>query len=176
MPLSRPRKILFTAAAAAGLVAGGAGLANAATTSTSTSTGNGTSTPATAGDNNDGPAYTGSVTVADTGTENANGSDTNETAQLQGLATITPDQASAAALATVPGTASTPVLENENGNVVYGVQITTPSGTVDVKVDAGNGTVLAKDTTDGNEKESANESDSGPETPDANEPGSATTN
>ena len=170
MPVSRPRKILFTAAAAAGLAAGGAGLANAATTSTTNNS------PQAAGttDANEGaesPSYTGSVTVPDNGVEN----DAAESAQLQGLTTITPDQASQAALTAVPGTAATPVLENENGSVVYGVEVTTATGTIDVKVDAGNGTVLAQDTSDGNEKESANKVGEANEANETNETGAAAT-
>ena len=133
MTLSRPQKFLFTAAAAVGLAAGGVGIASAATTP---------STPAPASATAESPSYTGSVTVPDNGTDTGTGNETAESSQLQGLAKITPDQARQAALGAVPGTASTPVLEDENGNVVYGVEIQTTTGTVDVKVDAGNGTVL----------------------------------
>ena len=45
----------------------------------------------------------------------------------------------------MPGTAGPATLENENGNVVYGVTITNGATTTDVKVDAGNGKVLAQD-------------------------------
>jgi uncharacterized membrane protein YkoI len=65
-----------------------------------------------------------------------------ESERLKGLARITPEQASAAALAQVPGTVKKVELENENGNVVYGVEITTANGESDVKVDAGDGRVL----------------------------------
>ncbi|MEA2843807.1 MAG: hypothetical protein QOJ69_1478 [Actinomycetota bacterium] len=100
------------------------------------------------------PAYTSSVTVADTGTEN----EANDAA-LAGLAKISPDQAKAAALAAVPGTAGQVALEDENGNVVFGVEITAADGTkTDVKVDAGNGTVLAQEAEDANES-GADESD-----------------
>jgi len=54
----------------------------------------------------------------------------------------TPEQASAAALAQVPGTVKKVELENEDGNVVYGVEIKTANGESDVKVDAGDGRVL----------------------------------
>ena len=63
-------------------------------------------------------------------------------------------------LAAVPGTAGTATLENENGNVVYSVIVTTSTGAVDVKVDAGNGKVLAQDAggneTEGGSSETAN--------------------
>ena len=167
MTLSRPQKFLFTAAAAAGLAAGGVGIASAATT---------LSTPAPASATAESPSYTGSVTVPDNGKDTGTGNETAESSQLQGLAKITPDQARQAALGAVPGTASTPVLEDENGNVVYGVEIQTATGTADVKVDAGNGTVLSQDTGDNNEKQSASETDSGPETPDASAQGNAATN
>jgi uncharacterized membrane protein YkoI len=62
--------------------------------------------------------------------------------RLKSLARITPEQASAAALAQVPGTVKKVELENEDGNVVYGVEIKTASGESDVKVDAGDGRVL----------------------------------
>ncbi len=101
------------------------------------------------------PAYTSSVTVADSAAESKAGD-----SALGGLAKITPDQAKAAALAAVPGTAEKVELENENGNVVFGTEVTTASGArVDVKVDAGNGAVLAQEPED--DKESADkESDS----------------
>lgn len=44
-----------------------------------------------------------------------------------------------------PGQVIKVSLDNENGNVVYSVEIRTSTGIVDVKVDAGNGTVLALD-------------------------------
>ena len=65
-----------------------------------------------------------------------------ESERLKSLARITPEQASAAALAQVPGTVKKVELENEDGNVVYGVEIKTANGERDVKVDAGDGRVL----------------------------------
>ena len=65
-----------------------------------------------------------------------------ESERLKSLARITPEQASAAALAQVPGTVKKVELENEDGNVVYGVEIKTADGERDVKVDAGDGRVL----------------------------------
>ncbi|QQS33561.1 MAG: PepSY domain-containing protein [Acidobacteriota bacterium] len=72
-----------------------------------------------------------------------------ESARLQSMATITPEQAKSAALAQVPGTVVKVELENEDGNVVYGVEIKTADGEHDVKVDAGNGKVLHAEKGDG---------------------------
>jgi hypothetical protein len=88
--------------------------------------------------------YTSSITVANSGSESE-----ADDAALAGLAKITPDQAKAAALAAVPGTAGKVELEDEDGNVVFGVEVTTASGSkMDVKVDAGNGKVLAQQADD----------------------------
>jgi uncharacterized membrane protein YkoI len=106
-----------------------------------------------------------SVQITEGTTEN----DQAEAAALQAAAKISPDQAKQAALAAVPGTAGKVELENENGNVVYGVEVTANGTTTDVKVDAGNGSVLAKDA-DQNEGTKGTElggeaPDSGPEQP-----------
>jgi len=74
-----------------------------------------------------------------------------ESSRLQSLATITPEQAKSAALAQVPGTVKKVELENEDGNVVYGIEIKTADGERDVKVDAGNGTVLHVEKDDDND-------------------------
>ncbi|MEY2566951.1 MAG: hypothetical protein QOE35_1480 [Actinomycetota bacterium] len=163
MRTSRTRSVIVTAAAALGVVAGAAGIAAAGTSH---------SAPATATAESDAkdPSYTSSVTApeAKDGT-----SEQDETAALQSKATVTADQAKAAALAAVPGTAATPQLENENGNVVWGVEVTDAAGKVtDVKVDAGNGKVLAQDTGDesGQDTESNDsETKGGPESKDAPE-------
>jgi uncharacterized membrane protein YkoI len=65
-----------------------------------------------------------------------------ESERLKSLARITPEQARDAALAQVPGTVKKVELENEDGNVVYGIEIKTAKGESDVKVDAGDGRVL----------------------------------
>jgi uncharacterized membrane protein YkoI len=65
-----------------------------------------------------------------------------ESERLKSLARITPEQARDAALAQVPGKVNKVELENEDGNVVYGVEIKTAKGESDVKVDAGDGRVL----------------------------------
>ncbi len=103
-----------------------------------------------AGAEDQSPSYTSSITApdsADTGSETAD-EEAAEAAALAGLATITADQAQAAALAAVPGTVVQVELDNENGSVVYSVEVDTGSGIVDVKVDAGNGTVVHHDADD----------------------------
>ncbi len=72
---------------------------------------------------------------------NDDAKDQQESAQLQALAKITPQQAQQAAISTQPGTVASVQLENEDGNLVYTVAI----GQKEVKVDAGNGKVLYTD-------------------------------
>jgi uncharacterized membrane protein YkoI len=76
------------------------------------------------------------------GEEAENKAEGAESERLKSLARITPEQAQAAALAQVPGTVKKVELENEDGNVVYSVEIKTADGERDVKVDAGDGRVL----------------------------------
>ena len=57
-------------------------------------------------------------------------------------ATITPAEAKSIAENYTKGTAISVELENENGYLVYGVHIKNQTGRYDVKIDAGNGTVL----------------------------------
>jgi len=80
------------------------------------------------------PAYISSIRVS--------GNDNDDYAQLSKLAKITSDQAEKDALDEVPGKVIETELENENGNVVYAVEIDTGSGIKEVKVDAGNGSIL----------------------------------
>jgi len=105
------------------------------------------------------PSYTSSVTAPQ---DQSGQSEANEEAALQSKAKITADQARAAALAQFKGATVTSVhLENENGNVVYGVELTDSSGTAqDVKVDAGNGNVLRAEA-GGVDNSGAGESDGG---------------
>lgn len=87
------------------------------------------------------PVYNSTIKVP-----NADG-ETGEAGMLASQAKIDTAQAMAAAIKQVPGTVLKTSLDNENGNVVYSVEISTASsGVVDVKVDAGNGSVLAQDT------------------------------
>ena len=78
-------------------------------------------------------------------------------ADFPALAKITHDQAVQKALAAVQGQVLKTELEDENGFLVYGVEVVTADKTiVDVKVDAGSGEVLAmdRDKTDDEDNES----------------------
>lgn len=83
---------------------------------------------------------------------------TEDQANLASLARISADQAVQAALAAHPGTAANKVeLDSENGCLVYSVELTNQS---DVKVDAGNGHVLATEVATPGEGDSASDSGS----------------
>jgi uncharacterized membrane protein YkoI len=86
-----------------------------------------------------------------------------ESAALASQAKISADQANAAALGKFPGaTVKKTELDNENGKVIYSVQLTDSAGTgQDVKVDATTGTVVSSEA-DGPE---------GPDTPGGAETG-----
>jgi uncharacterized membrane protein YkoI len=84
-------------------------------------------------------------------------------AQVAEMAKITLDSAMNEALKQVQGEVLKVELENENGYLVYGVEIARPDHQiVDVKVDAGNGKILKidQDSKEGHERE---ESDNGHE-------------
>ena len=84
------------------------------------------------------PSYTSSVTIP----VPTDGSKPTQ-AELQAVATVTADQASAAALAGTPGTATKVELKERGGYVVYEVDVTaTAGGDFDVVIDAGNAKVL----------------------------------
>lgn len=153
------RKQTYSALAGVGILLGTAGLAAASTGSNSTLSDPATQhvvaaansddadggTEANEGPEQDESSYTSSATVADKG---ASTSEADEQTQLVGLATITADKASKAALASQPGTVTSVLLENENGNVVYSVIVDTGNGSVDVKVDAVDGSVLTTEADD----------------------------
>lgn len=198
------KKAIYSGLAAVGLVAGAAGLTAAASGNSAPAAVNATSqadpTPATdpvlpdtpadeaaegpdseaneapeneADGQNESPDFTSSVT-ADQAADGV--SEADENAALAPLATVTADEATAAATASQPGTVVSTQLENENGSVVYSVVIDTGSGMVDVKVDAGNATVLGSDSGDeaedgDDEADEADEANEGPETAEA--PGAA---
>jgi len=108
------------------------------------------------------PMYQGTIKVANSqdnvkdnaidNEKNLKDNETQESAKLASLAKITLDEAKAAALKVVPGTVTKVNLDNENGYLVYSVEIKTNTGLVDVKVDAGNGAVLAQEKGQDNEK------------------------
>jgi uncharacterized membrane protein YkoI len=96
-------------------------------------------TTSTANSNNDVneqyPNYTGSIKVPENATDQ----------QLAALATISSDQAKASALkdpTVAGGTVTSVSLDNENGNLVYSVEVAKGSTSYDVKVDAGTGSIL----------------------------------
>lgn len=98
-----------------------------------------TTTTSTANSNSDVneqyPNYTGSIKAPENATDQ----------QLAALATISSDQAKAAALkdpTVAGGTVTSISLDNENGNLVYSVEVAKGSTSYDVKVDAGTGGVL----------------------------------
>ena len=138
------------------LIGGGASVAAAAGNSAPTAA----DSQQGAGEASD-PGYTGSVRApADSQPDgqDTGAGESQEGAALQSLATVTPSQAERAALAAVPGSVQQTQLENENGSVVYGVEIKAADGTVtDVRVDAGNGTVLDRQV--GGDTEEADGSD-----------------
>ncbi|MEZ4620062.1 MAG: PepSY domain-containing protein [Caldilineaceae bacterium] len=90
------------------------------------------------------PSYSGTVTIDPALTTGL--AETDEATALQGLATI--DVATAEAAATTANAGTTVVkstLEDENGYLVYSVEL---SNGLEVKVDAGDGTVLHSEQVD----------------------------
>ena len=83
--------------------------------------------------------------AGDNGKEVMNGSIRiqQEESTYPGMAQITMEQAKEAALSNVQGEVLKIELEEENGFLVYGVEIVTPENTItDIKIDAGNGDIL----------------------------------
>ncbi|HHW42414.1 peptidase [Desulfofundulus thermobenzoicus] len=110
------------------------------------------------------PAYTSSIQMPDTGNDNTEKGRDNEAAEnasLQSLAKISAEQAKSSALKAVAGKVTGVSLDNENGNVVYSVEIQTAKGLTDVKVDAGNGQVLAQETGEDDHGNQAHEVEKG---------------
>jgi hypothetical protein len=104
------------------------------------------------GDGDGGEQFKGSVAApAENGDEGSH-DEAAEARQLQDLAKIDQSAAEKAALQAVPGTVESAELEEENGYVVYEVQVAGDDGQdYHVDVDAGNGKVLHKETGEGNE-------------------------
>jgi len=87
------------------------------------------------------PSYTGSLSANEAKYESM--SEADESAALAGQASIGEAEARSAALSANPGTTVVKVeLDNENGVIVYSVELSDGS---DVKVDAGNAAVLFTD-------------------------------
>ncbi|TFB21421.1 hypothetical protein E3U55_08905 [Filobacillus milosensis] len=91
---------------------------------------------------------------ADTSNSKVEVTDEQEQQQLEKEATITKDEAISAALKEVAGKAVDTELEDEDGTVVYGVEVTDEQGKKqDVKVDAKTGKVLKVEADDEEENE-----------------------
>ncbi len=142
-----------------GTALGGIAVANANTSSTP-------SADTTQGEQNEAKVK-GSISVPESATEVP---DAEESAQLAKLVTIDASAAEAAATATVPGsTIVSTDLGDEDGFLVYDVTVKDGAGAVtEVKVDAGNATVLASEAGDdegaeGPEGSEADEATEGPE-------------
>lgn len=138
---ARMTRLAAALAALAALAIGGAAFAAAQ--------GNGVNTRGAAEqereDDERSPSYRSSITAPDQESK----SEQAEAQALRSKATITAAEARRAALAAVAGTARQVELDNENGNVVYSVEITKADGSeVDVKVDAGNAKVLHQEADD----------------------------
>jgi len=119
--------------------------------------------------NEQNQSYTSSIRTnnpQDAGEAKGQDNEAAESSSLQSLAKINADEAKAAALKAVPGTAKKVSLDNENGNVVYSVEVQTAKGVTDVKVDAGNGQVLAQDNEQDNEGGQENDATEGGHGPD----------
>jgi len=97
------------------------------------------------------PSYTASIAVPPN----------TDHAALTALSKITPEQARTAALKQVLGTVTKVELDDENGYLVYSVDICSSTGQrQDVKVDAGNGRVLHVDVDDGETADATSDTDS----------------
>lgn len=168
MDIKLDKRTLAAAGVLAAVVVGGGASLAAASGSGPTSAGAGASvaTSEPDGETEDGPdggpgiqaeeqdlAFTGSV-AAPAETEQADGQEgpggeDAEQAILHDLAVLTPQEAEQAALAASPGTVAETDLDNENGYVVYSVEINGADGTVsEVVIDAGDGAVLAQQAED----------------------------
>lgn len=140
---SKTKKALYGLLAAIGVTAGAAGIAAAATNQSSPDTST-TTAAEQVGEHDDLPAHASSILdqASAKETEGVEEDDAAEAARLEKLATVTLDEAKAAALAAQPGTVTKVELESEDGNVVYDVEVRTSAGTTDLTIDAGNAKVL----------------------------------
>lgn len=148
--MNKFRTAAVTAAAVVGVAAGGYSISAATTGQTDPA-------PAsTEADDIQDPQLDGSVQVDEVDGE----SEADETSRLADQATVSEADAAAAATKAHPGDISASQLENENGSLVWEFTVTQADGsTLEVKVDAGNGSVLAADTVDETEADEAAESE-----------------
>lgn len=104
------------------------------------------------------PSLNGSVPVQEVAGEN----EKQASARLSAQAKITQQEAEQAALVAVPGTVSGSELGDENGSLVWQVDVVkADSSQVEVKVDAGNGKVLAQEAGDQSEGDSKDSGEAG---------------
>lgn len=147
--------------AAANQPAPSASTASAATSATPGATGADTETKdgpdqSDKGDKGETPDVKGSIKAPET-KDDAKGAETAasqqaEDAALAKLATVDKAAATSAATGAVPGTAGPATLQDEDGSVVYKVEVTkADKSVVEVTVDAGNASVLGQDASDGAE-------------------------
>ena len=162
---NRSKRLIAGGAAAVGLTLGAGALAGAASQPTQTAP----DQPAAEADGEHDENLNGSIQAP----EDESLSEADEAKALEGLATISSSDAEAAAVAAVPGgTVNSVELGNENGSVVYEVDMTDANGqSVEVKVDAGNGDVLDTETGDdeAGDESGESEADEANEAPEANE-------
>lgn len=155
------RRAITTSAIALGVLAGSAGIA--AAVSSQGSTAQEAPTTGTTEDEVPDPMPSGSIQAPDVEGQ----SEAEESAALESLATISADDAAQAALVANPGATVNGVeLENEDGSVVYEVDVADSAGTtLEVKIDAGNGAVLTQESGDEAEgpEDEADEADEGHE-------------
>lgn len=157
------RKTVLTAAAGLGVLAGSAGIASALTTGSAPA-----STIESEADDVQDPMLDGSIQAPDVEGQ----SEADEAAALEELATVTADEASAAASSANPDAVVDEVsLGNENGSVVWEVEMTDASGVeLEVKVDAGNGAILVQESDD-DESDDSDEADEADDADDAEDDG-----
>ena len=88
--------------------------------------------------------------------------DTQSQAELAKQAKITEEQATKTALEKVPGTVNEVELEDENGTIVYGIEVVLTDGTQqDVKVDAQTGKIVKVEADDEENGEENDEAENG---------------
>lgn len=175
------RKAIAVGAIATATVVGGATMAAAnrpgpsagtSTSATSGETGVDTETndgpdQGEKGDQGETPIAEGTIKAPPEAEDAAEGSedaasekaaDAAEQDALAQLATVDRAAASSAAIAEVPGTAGTTTLEEEDGYVVYQVEITkADESVVEVVLDAGNASVLGQEASDGDGPEGSDD-------------------
>lgn len=134
------KKKLLVGGLIASLIIGGLGLIGLRTGLFKTPKVNADSGIESVEENDQEPNYSATIKV----NEKDFATEEDESNYLAQFAKITSDEAVKSALNKVSGTLSgKPILENENGNLVYSVPIKIQSGELNyVKVDAGNGNVI----------------------------------